>query len=183
MSDLPQVKVNLAALTNEDLFKIVNQDIVAYEREEISLAYDELDRRGMAPTPKNEKPPVVSPVGCLLGVVVLILEFFLTDQSLFVDKEFLPFPRAAALAMLVAWIASYWNGTRFHRKLLETFLVGCGSSSPRLVGAVGCSQSASAANPVIMAFGIPGVLFAVLLFWLYEYYFPRARQNTDREKE
>src|SRR6185295_19829045 len=110
MNDLPQTKLNLAALSNDDLFRMVNEGIIDYGKEEITLAYDELDRRGLVSTPTTEKPPILSPVGCLLGVVVLVVELVITHQSLIVDREILPLPRAVALAMFVAWTSSFWHG-------------------------------------------------------------------------
>jgi len=181
MSDLPQLKIKLTELSNEDLFRMVNEDIVDFGKEEISLAYEELERRGLV-SPTIEKPPLMSPVGCLLGVIVLVLELSLIHQDLFVDKELLPFPRAVALAMLVAWVSSYWHGTKFHRKFWKHFLWSAGLVLLGSLALWDLPNLLSQRIPVILAFGIPVALFAALLFWLYEFYFPRARQNADREK-
>lgn len=184
MNDLPQLKVSISQLSDEDLFKMVNEDIVNHGKEEITLAYDEMERRGMLPTPSDERPSIISPVGCLIGLIVLIVESVLTHQDFFVNKELLPWPRAVALALFVALIASYWEkrkfSTSFWKHLLwSVFLVLLGSLAlwdlPNLL---------RQRIPVVLAFGIPGALFALFVFWLYEFYLPRpaAEKLSKLEK-
>lgn len=143
-----------------------------------------MERRGILPTPTDETPPRISPVGWLLGVIVLIVELVLTDQNFFVPKEFLPWPRALALATFVALIASYWERTTFSRSFWKhvwwsAWLVLLGSLAlwdlPNLL---------RQRIPVTLAFGIPAALYAVVLFWLYEFYWPRsvAEKPGDMER-
>jgi hypothetical protein len=177
MNDPPQLKVSISHLLSEDLFKMVNEDIVNYQKEEIALAYDELERRGMLPTPTDDRPPIVSPFGFLLGVIVIIVESVLAHQSLFVTKELVPWPRAFAIAALVALIASYWERTKFSSSFWKHCLW---STCIVLLGSLALWDLPSLLRqriPVTVAFGIPAVLYGVSLYWLYEYYLPRSRQQ------
>ena len=95
MNDLPEVKVQISQLSNEDLYKLVNEEIVDYRKEEITLAYDEMERRGILPKSTDQVPrPVVSPLGCLIGSALFIVEVFIVG-------ELRPSPRAAAVAVFV----------------------------------------------------------------------------------
>ncbi len=177
MNDLQQRKISISGLTNEDLFKMVNEDIVDYGKEEISLAYDELERRGLVPA--DEKPPIVSSMGCLLAVIVLIVELVLTEQRFFVSKEFLSWPRAFALAAFVALLA---DKTKFHSNFRRHLL---GSAGLVLLGSLALWDLPNLLRqriPVALAFGIPAALFAAFLFWFYEFYLPRSRHKTEEDK-
>jgi hypothetical protein len=183
MNDLSPRKITISELSNEALFKMVNEDLVDYEKEELSLAYDELERRGVVSTQTDEKPRLISPVGCLLAVMVLIVELVLTHQSLFVDKEFLSWPRALALAAFVALMANYWDKTKFHTNFWKHLLC---SVSIVLLGSLALWDLPNLLRqriPIILAFGIPATLFATFLLWFYEFYLPKSRQKTGRDNK
>jgi hypothetical protein len=177
MNDLPKLKGSISQLSSEDLFKMVNDDIINYQKEEIALAYEELERRGMLPTPTNERPPIISPVGFLLGVIVIAVESILGHQSLSLLGKYLPWPRALAIAAFVALIASYWGRTKLSRSFWKHCLW---SACLVLLGSLALWDLPNLLRqriPVVLAFGIPAMLYGVSLYWLYEYYVPRSRQK------
>jgi len=177
MNDLPQLKVSISQLSNEDLFKMVDQDIVNYGKEEIALAYDQLERRGMLPTPTDETPPHISAVGCLVGIIVLIVESVLIHQDVFVAKEVLSWPRAFAVVIFVSLIASYWTRPNRSKTFWKHFLWSAGLVLLGSLALWDFPRLLQQRIPVVLAFGIPAALYAVALYWLYEIYVPRQRQK------
>jgi hypothetical protein len=115
--------------------------------------------------------------------MVLIVELVLTHQSLFVDKEFLSWPRALALAAFVALMANYWDKTKFHTNFWKHLLC---SVSIVLLGSLALWDLPNLLRqriPIILAFGIPATLFATFLLWFYEFYLPKSRQKTGRDNK
>ena len=48
MDDLPELKGRISELSPSELFKMVNEEIVEYRKEEIALEIDFIARRGKA---------------------------------------------------------------------------------------------------------------------------------------
>ena len=161
MDDLPQLKAAISALSNEDLFQMVNEQIVNYSKEEITLAYIEMERRGILPNTADETSrTVMTPLGCLLATAVFIVEFFLIHQ------EVLSWPRAAPLLALVLLVAEYR-----HRPKPETpFWIYClWSLCIVLVGSLALWDLPNLLRhrlPVELAFGIPALIYSTALYWL-----------------
>jgi hypothetical protein len=179
-----QLKLRISQLSDEDLFKMVNEDIVHHGKEEITLAYNELDRRGLLPKPTDETPPTITRLGCLLGLSVFVVKFALLDQRLFFDKEILPWPRAVALCFLVALVASFWERTRrFSAKFWKHLLWSAGLVLLGSLALWDLPKLLRQRIPIMFAFGIPGALFAAFVFWLYGVYLPRSRQSLSETVE
>ena len=170
MSDSQQIRVRISELSNEDLFKMVNEEIIDYGKEEINLAYEEMAKRDLLPA--DEAPqPVVSTFGCLIGLAFGVLEVILIHGGF----ELLTYPRAVALAAFVSLIADYWykprpNTTFLKWVLWDTSMVLSGSFAlwdiPNLL---------RKQIPIALAFGIPALIYSLTLYWV-------SKPNAPREK-
>lgn len=180
MNDLQQLKVRLSQLPDEDLLRMVNEDIVRHRQEELTLAYAEMERRGLLPAPIEETPATISRLGCLIAVVVFMVEFVLTHQAV-VSDELLPLPRAFALAVLVGLVAGFWERGKLSASFGKHLLFSLGLVMLGSFALWDLPNLLRQRIPVVLAFGIPGAPFAVFFFWLVAVYLPRLRQRILSE--
>jgi len=148
---------------------MVSEHIVNYRKEEIMLAYSEMERRGMVPRASEESvPAVLSPLGFALGAIVFGVEFFLIHQEDFIAQRFLSLPRALALAALVSFVAGYWQEPKPELPFVKYFLL---SLSTVLLGLLAFWEMPNLLRyrlPFELAFGIPILIFSIASYWLFK---------------
>jgi hypothetical protein len=138
---------------------MVNEEITNYGKEEINLAYEEMERRGLLPT--DEPQAAVSRFAYLIGLGFVILEGFILHS----EPELLPYPRAIALAFFVSMIAGYWHkpkpNTAFWKWVLwATSIVLLGLLALWEIPSLLLKQV-----PIMLAFGLPSLIYSLALFW------------------
>jgi hypothetical protein len=166
MNNLPELKLRLSQFSNEDLIKMVNEDIVKHEKEEITLAYAELDRRGMLPKPPAKRSDSgVSLIDLVVGVVVFIIEHFLLPDSAVRSGGLWSRPRGVALAVFVAMLAGHWHRRESDQPFWK-YLLWC--AGVVLLGSVALWDLPNLLRqriPVELAFGIPTLIYAIAWHW------------------
>jgi hypothetical protein len=178
-----QLKLRISQLSDEDLFKMVNEDIVDHGKAEITLAYDELERRGLLPTPVAQPSSTITGIGCLVGLILLAVEVVLIDHTLFIEKQLLSLPRALALVLFISLVARYRERKKFGASFLKHLLW---SACLVLLASLALWDLPNLLRqriPVAPAFGIPAALFAAFLFWIYKFYPQKVRQKDSSETE
>ena len=177
MDDLPELKGRISELSPSELFKMVNEEIVEYRKEEIALAYHELERRGLLPKSSNEVPrPIISPLGCLLASALFIVEVFIAG-------EFLAPPRAAAVAILVSLVSGCWHRPKTDSTPFWKYLSWCAGIV--VLGSLAFWDIPNLLRhrfPAGLAFGVPGVAYLIALYWFYESYLPSRQSNLAADE-
>ena len=155
----------------------MNDEIVDYRKEEITLAYDEMERRGTLPKSTDQVPrPVVSPLGCLIGSALFIVEVFIVG-------DLLPSPRAAAVAVFVSLVSSYWHKSKHDLSTFWKYLLW--SAGIVLLGSLAFGDIPNLLRqriPVALAFGIPAAVYLIALYWFYESYWPSRQERSAADE-
>src|SRR5215213_2678115 len=172
MNDRQLLKVRISELSNEDLFKMVSEEIVNYPAEEINLAYEEMESRGILPNAVDEAPrPAVSLAGCWIGCALDILEIFIIHSERFTH------PRAAAGASFVYLIAAYWDSPKLNTAFWKWVLW---AASIVLLGSLALWDIPNLLQrlmPLMLAFGVPTLIYSAALYWMSKPYRPARKSK------
>jgi hypothetical protein len=172
MNDRQQLKVRVSELSNEDLFAMVNEEIVNYRKEEINLAYEEMERRGILPNPTDEtSQPIFSPIGCLIRVTTFIVGFFIIDSKLLTHF------RAIALASFVYIIADYWRNPKPNTTFWKWALW---AATITFLGSLALWDIPNLLRqhiPIMLAFGIPTLVYSLAMYWMSKLYRPSRKSK------